>query len=94
MEVVTAEIKENSARIKRHAPDEVGPRLTLHDWLSVKPALTDLARRNERLWDQVVDAYSKIHDAREGSGPPPEAEDLNELTRQLAEEQEVIRREG
>jgi hypothetical protein len=91
LEVVATELEENRARIERHG-DQVGDRLTLHDWATNKSALAALVVRNESLWSAVARAYARIHETRGGGGSPPDSELLDDLVRQLTEEQVSVRR--
>jgi hypothetical protein len=90
LELVVRELQENSARIERHG-DEVGDRLTLHDWATSKSALVGLKLRNEPLWEEVADAYGQIHETRGGNSPPDKAL-LDGLAQQLTDEQEAVQR--
>src|SRR4029453_17286196 len=65
--VVSAELEENSDRIKRLGREglgaqELGRRLTLGDWATTKAALAGLALRDESLWKNVVDTYGAIYE--------------------------------
>jgi hypothetical protein len=95
--VVSAELEENSDRIKRLGHDglgaqELGRRLTLGDWATTKAALAGLALRDESLWKNVVDTYGAIYESKT-SGEPPRAADLDDLRGKLMREQERLQRE-
>jgi hypothetical protein len=95
--VVSAELEENSDRIKRLGREdlgaqELGRRLTLGDWATTKAALAGLALRDESLWKNVVDTYGAIYESKT-SGEPPQAADLDDLRGKLMQEQERLQRE-
>jgi hypothetical protein len=86
LEVVAVEVEENLNRLDRFHKEEVGDRLTLHDWVIHKPALAGLARDQDHgdLWRRLSDAYGLIHEARERAGrSPPDMNRLHDLKTQL-----------
>jgi hypothetical protein len=94
--IVASELEENRRRVANkdggNAP--LRQRLTLGDWARNKGPFAGLALRNERLWKAVVDAYGVIHEFRsDWRDDHPSADRLNELVRQLHEEQLGLRRE-
>lgn len=70
--MVSVELDQNRERINRFGQDDVKGRLTLGDWASNKATLAEhLERRDPALWDELVRAYNKIHEARGQSGRAP-----------------------